>query len=325
MDLFRGLAILAVVLSHLPAPLPFHELVRNGTVYFVFISGFFFAHLYSDDQTVPTFWRKKAKRIILPYLISTIPGILMAGLIGGFDLYFMLMTIVTGTGHGNEPHWFIPFIVLIFVLFPLLRVLQNHGRILLWTTVVSLLVGMFTFHSDKNANPLLNLLHFWGVFPAGMLWHRHRAQLDAWGATHGGKIVICSLLAFLWLLALSILIPPLKMEDVLTGRIIALNYNFLGKLMIIPGVLVVLKKMTDNGGKCAPLKLLSATSFGLFFWHGYVIGLIFHSRLLASPTDTAQVMLFVLLKLIIVLGVVLLFLQVARKLIGAKSVMITGY
>lgn len=129
-------------------------MVRNGTIFFVFISGLFFAHLYRADEALLPFWRKKTTRIILPYLVAAVPGILWVSYLKGLDLKYLLMTLVTGVHRKNDPHWYVPFIVLVFALYPLLRILQRNGRMLSIVTAVSLLVGVFSFRS------ILTLIHF---------------------------------------------------------------------------------------------------------------------------------------------------------------------
>lgn len=325
MDLFRGFAILMVLLTHVRSTPWFYELVHNGTVFFLFIAGFFFAHLYRDDLSLVSFWSKKARRILLPYLISTLPGIIAVYISRGMSSRYLLMTVVTGVGHRNDPHWFVPMILLVFAMYPLLRVLQRNPRALVFATVAMLLVGVVSFRSAGNANPFFSLLHFGGVFLTGMLWSGHRVAIDTVMERHGGKVIAGSLLGFfpLWFLAMAH--PDSNMETVLSGREFAMNYCFLGKLLLIPGILTALKKITDHGWRCAPLAYLGAASFGLFFWHGYVAELIVRNGLVPVVMGNGQAMLYVGAQLTVVVGLVLLLLLVVRKLTGAKSVMITGY
>jgi peptidoglycan/LPS O-acetylase OafA/YrhL len=65
---FRGLAIVLVVLTHIPSPTWSGYLVQNATVFFVFVSGALFSHLYDQNETTLSFWLKKSKRRIVPYV-----------------------------------------------------------------------------------------------------------------------------------------------------------------------------------------------------------------------------------------------------------------
>ena len=83
---------------------------------FVFISGYFYRE--NDEKDIPGFIKRKAKRLLLPYLVcNIITGILVnllhgAGILygGSFNLYNLLIAPFEG-GHQfmlNAPGWFIP-------------------------------------------------------------------------------------------------------------------------------------------------------------------------------------------------------------------------
>lgn len=174
-EAFRGIAITLIILCHLdPSPTWFKYLTQNATVFFVFISGFLFSHLYDEKQTIWSFWFRKAQRLILPYAVATLPGALYVFFIEfkGTWIGYPFWTFVTGVGHLNDAHWFIPFAVLVFSLYPLLRILQRNVEVLMAATACLLLVSVFSFRSANNANPLLNLVHFGGIFLVGMLASR---------------------------------------------------------------------------------------------------------------------------------------------------------
>jgi peptidoglycan/LPS O-acetylase OafA/YrhL len=172
LNAFRGVAILLVILthivilSHIPSPLWLFCLFENATVFFVFISGVLFSHLFDEKESVWSFWYKKTTRLILPYAVSALPGIiyvLIAKSEGG-SVGYVIKTFVTGVHHANDAHWYVPFIVLVFATYPLLQVLQRHRATLLVVTAIWLAVSAFTFRSNFNANPLITLMHFGSVF-----------------------------------------------------------------------------------------------------------------------------------------------------------------
>ena len=83
---FRGLAILMIVAGHIAGLLTFvahpglnaaiQSLTINGSVYFVFIAGFLFQFL-SRKYQYNRYLEKKVKNVILPYVLVSIPAILL--------------------------------------------------------------------------------------------------------------------------------------------------------------------------------------------------------------------------------------------------------
>lgn len=117
----------------------------------------------------------------------------------------------------------------------------------------------------------------------------------------------------------------LRMEQVIADRILDVNYKFMGKLLLIPGILFTFQKMPQSGWICTPLKLLARTSFGLFFWHGYVIVAIKLCYQPAATANDAELMLFVVVQLVLVLTLILPVLLFVRQHLGPRSAMVTGY
>src|SRR6478609_5971512 len=88
---FRGLAILFIVGLHACISLTWEGaplqkkfalvLFNNGTVLFVFISGYLFYHLSKDRFDYKEYLKKKFLYVILPYLFVSIPAL--------FDKFFI--------------------------------------------------------------------------------------------------------------------------------------------------------------------------------------------------------------------------------------------
>ena len=81
-DYFRAVAILFVVAGHSYRPWSINtipekvlgNLIFGGTSLFVFISGFFFHHIFYKNFHYQRFLFKKSKNVLLPYTILTIIG-----------------------------------------------------------------------------------------------------------------------------------------------------------------------------------------------------------------------------------------------------------
>jgi len=133
LDYFRGIAILFVVFGH-SWQSPHGQIydlsqaiMVGGTTLFVFISGFFFAKTYaSRDGSYREFLGKKILNVGMPFVAVTL---VFLGII------FLKLPFTTDTGGGAlrrinnfltfgyiyTSHWYIPFVMLMFLLAPLHR------------------------------------------------------------------------------------------------------------------------------------------------------------------------------------------------------------
>ena len=325
MKAFRGVAIALIILTHISTPRWLYDLVHNATVFFLFLSGFLFSHLHIPKESTWSFWCRNFTRLIPPYLCAALAGIIYISItrVKPVDINYSIRTFVTGTGHLNDVHWYVPLIVLLFAMYPLLRVLQQRQMALLSLTACWLVVGAFSFRSAGNANPWFSVLHFGGVFLAGMAASRYRAPLEEIGARLFWIIVPCSVAIFAITLPSVHVSQSLNMETVMANRVVAADFAFIGKIAIIPAVLLVLKRMTDAEWTLRPLTFLADRSLGLFFWHLYLVNMLnLHvpnhqiPGVLAGP--------FIFAQFTVILGVVSCALYLARKMLGPRIVFLTG-
>lgn len=328
---FRGVAIILIMMTHLEVPDWFLNLVANGTVFFAFISGFLFSYLYDEHTTTRQFLVGKMGRLLLPYAIAVLPGLfyVYATQVQDDWLTYTVQTFATGVGHFNDAHWYIPFISLMFLSYPVLGILQRRPRTLVSVTVVWLLIGVFTFRSASNGNPFYSVLHFGGVFLAGMTMSRYRTQIEAVGARWYWVIIPLSLAGFL---ICNSLIPKkywwVTMEQVVEQRLVALDYLFIGKILLIPATLLILSRLIRLRPLYAVLSLLAETSFALFFWHLYVIHAshsFSHNLLqgLFSSSRLNQIAIFAF-QLLLCLALIVPCVLAIRRILGRRSVYLTG-
>ncbi len=156
-NVFRGLAILLIVAGH---TMQFgnrgtwinntaFEIFTGGTVLFIFISGFLFQYL-SDKYEYKTYMKKKWTNVILPYIITAIPGIILCFTLpveygnpfAGLNPFLQIgIFLTTGRVH-NVPTWYIPMIVIFFLLADVFIVLERK-KILYKLLPLLLLVTIF--------------------------------------------------------------------------------------------------------------------------------------------------------------------------------------
>lgn len=329
---FRGVAITLVMLTHLDTPLWLFNLTSNGTLFFIFISGYLFSHLYNEATTTPRFLVGKIRNLLIPYAVSVLPGLLYVYATQSHENWatYTVMTFATGTGHLNDAHWYVPFISLMFLSYSVLKILQRRPRALVMAAVIWLVIGVFTFRSAGNGNPLYSVLHFGGVFLAGMAMSRYRGQLEEFGFRWFWVIIFVSIAMFLTCYSL---IPEnhwdITMENNLQNRIVAPNYAFTSKLVLIPAVLLTLSRLVRWRAVYKPLSLLADTSFALFFWHMYVIFTVdyFLPNLLQTSPSLSFITCYAipLLKLFLCIALIVPSVIALRRILGKRSIYLTGY
>lgn len=325
-DAFRGLAIILVVLTHMRSTiLPdwYYYLVGNATVFFVFVGGYLFKHLFKPDVSYLSFVQKKLMRLVLPYLIASIPGIIYVIVnTQNYDLWYYIKSILTGVGHYNDTHWYIPFIMLVFLTYPLLRLLAKKTIVLTVLTAVSMAISLFTYRSWGNGNPLLSLVHLYGVFLFGMLYSTHAAQIEAF-LKRFAWLVLPVLLALAGL-SFAFILPSFFyiMEPVWNQGIVALNMFILGKILLIVPILAALRWLIGFKWPRKFFHSLAKKSFGIFFWHTYII--YFYNEYLSAwvPQDNWPVYLLQTGGVFLILY---LFLNLSKRIFGNNSAYLTAY
>ena len=141
-NVFRGLAILLILAGHTMQIGKAGSWVNNisfevfagGTALFIFISGFLFQHLSAKFE-YKNYLSKKWTNVILPYMFTAIPGIILCFTIpelygnpfDGLNPFAQIgVFLTTGRVH-NIPTWFIPMIVIFFLFSHILLQLEKKN------------------------------------------------------------------------------------------------------------------------------------------------------------------------------------------------------
>ena len=187
-EFMRAIAILLVVFTHIPMQnfyidmsentfslqRFFYTLFQNGTVVFIFISGYLFYHL-NQKLDFKKYIFKKAKYVITPYVIiiscclsykylTHSPGIPLFLLDSGYINSFFLSYIYGGWVLG--PLWFIPMIIIFFITSPIIKA-SVDSKYCFYFLAISLTVSFLTLRPWGNYNPLLSFIHFLGIYMLG--------------------------------------------------------------------------------------------------------------------------------------------------------------
>ena len=202
-DYFRGVAILFIVAGHSFGAWPvdtFSEkvlanIVYSGTALFVFISGFFFHHIFYKDFNMKIFMSKKTKNVLIPYLILSTLGFLYFALssksfpfverlistdISSWMDYLLLYVSYLWTGRIMYAYWYIPFIMVMFLLSPLfISYIRLSLAARLTLMVVLLLFSAFFVHRPiLNMSPIHSVIYYIPIYLLGINCSINREQFD---------------------------------------------------------------------------------------------------------------------------------------------------
>jgi len=325
---FRALAIIGVVCAHSlhnftwPAgSLTFQSLdtiFNQSTIWFAFISGFLFQYLLPKYQTTK-YYRAKAKNVITPYLLWSIPALVVALFIIPQDVpssfyegsLFEQAFLFLVTGRHLAPFWYIPTITLIFLMAPLLRLIDAYRLpylILPLLIVLSAYLGrdglLVVFDLPASFSSLAKAVYLLAPYMMGMLASRyHDKIMDLMARLH-------------WvLLALAGTFFYLEIEHYHQQHL----YIYLFKMLTCFSLLYYLRQLDWLLG--TRFKIVADLSFGLFFIHGFVLAALklAHGWLYPGAALPGGTLLSYGLFCAVVILACLAMLKVAKFLLGTNS------
>ena len=174
-DYLRGLAIAAVVLIHVTAPtaiaeetggIIFNQITRFGVPVFVFLSGWglTIAESYEKSANYLSFLKNRLVKLLPEYIVWNVIYYLYANLIEREAI--PIGKFIQGLFWGmNYPHlYFVPLIVMFYIVYPLLTRLGDR----LWGVGLTFVITMTSLIANpniaegftQNQNPLNWLFYF---------------------------------------------------------------------------------------------------------------------------------------------------------------------
>lgn len=265
----RGIAIVFVVLGHVN----YGQYVNargagrffyDGTLIFVFISGFLFFHLIARYDFA-SYMRKKLHHVIIPYLFVTIPVCLLSlayyatdrkwlNDVPDFDnaIYLYTYQITTGATLLN-PLWFVPMITIFFLLSPLLHKTMQSRHF----GAAVILTMAFTMTSTRPGalSPALSFVHWLGIYLFGGYCCKHYGLL----VKNKYPVLIASL-------------TGLAVFHYSGGHTGFINSPHLHKILLTFMFIALFSILETRVERIGILDALAHYSFGIFLLHGYFIG-----------------------------------------------------
>jgi len=299
-DILRGFGILAVILIHVCGGI--HESNLNALVItnmfiamfsgafavplFIFVSGFSLSNTYSGSFSYSSFWEKRLKFIIPPYIIFSIFYLISSnGLNSMHSLHTTFNLLLTQNSNGFL--WFIPLIIQFYLLYPLIiRAYDYFNTISKLKALFGLALSLqilwdtITFGLPLGASiPFVShLLYFLlGIYAARNYEH---VKLNIKNSKIYGlvllSLVFTTLLTYIWLIRFNyiesyIKIPTLNFISTLS---ILLGFLALFMLILVLCIRASLYLTEVNNLFAYVFRSFGRRSFGIYLVHIYFISIL---------------------------------------------------
>ncbi|WP_417761202.1 acyltransferase family protein [Shewanella sp.] len=186
----RGIAIMLIVAGHSiynsgeGFPLLLENLLRGGTALFVFISGYFFHRVFYKRFEFRSFMQNKINNVLWPFLIIS-----FIGLFALIPQWLLLdkhpleqvpldMWYTLRNGYVLYPHWYIPFILVVFLISPLFMEYIKLSAKARWGLLIALsLVAIVVQRPIGNVNVLQSVLYFTPFYMLGICYSQDDTRL----------------------------------------------------------------------------------------------------------------------------------------------------
>ncbi|MGK0270448.1 MAG: peptidoglycan/LPS O-acetylase OafA/YrhL [Cocleimonas sp.] len=294
---FRGLAIIFIYLVHVPkymlsenGEIFIYSFFGNGTFYFIFISGYLFWHLkekYNFTQYIDT----KLKYVVLPYVFVNVPVLIAIGSSKYFvdfhtiDLYsvnlinwFVSDGLIWYLLVGGLSHmWFLPVIIIFFIISPVTYSLAN-SKYFLPVLLCSVVFSVCSFRADVSS-PIYNFLHFYGVYAFGIFIKKNESYIFR----RSGLFVCVFSLLFIIFIYLTCMYESYgddaKYYYPMFSQSFDISYinlnqiqKYFGSIFVFALLFFIERKFKKL--KVTPLDFCAKYSFGIYFVHMYWLVLI---------------------------------------------------
>ena len=330
---FRAVAILVIVAGHAAFTLGrdaeprtmdlLADVLDYGTVLFLFIAGFLFQHL-SASYDYRGYLGRKLRNVILPYVVTLVPGIAFVLWTNRHTdtspLLRVVSILVTGLGTPDYPMWYVPMIALFYLAAPLFIAVVRHPR--LYWVAVPLLVLSTVAQRPPEVQTAAIALYFLPVYLIGMWVGHERARLEPL------LLRIWPALLAVWAGAVLVrfLFSPVHGGDysrgLFSGEYGWVDWMLLMKLVLAFALVGMLQRWEARIGD--RLTFIGDISFTIFFVHVYLLFVftLASVALFGAVPQGTLVSWFALT--VVVVGVAAAGAHVARRILGPRSRLLIG-
>ena len=342
---FRGFAIINIVLVHAVVAAWFaagqpkasiimtisDTLFHDSTLYFAVISGILFTTVLKD-RSYPKFYMSKLKNIILPYIfISVILVLFKVDLFNSTDLQTTISTYVSTLskdlvfGKADFVLWYIPVLLFLFLITPLLDYLMHKNRItkfiFLFIVLAPLLVSRVQMAFDYIIK-IETLIYFTGAYALGMYMGLDMEKNLKWIKDHIKLMmsiaVGCSIILFY--------LTKNEDNNMMIGVTSLIeSVHYIHKICLAGLFMLFFKSLGENQPKW--LLTLANNSFAIYFLHGSILfGNMSIFIYLINKIDVSPLIIILGSLFLLVYSILLsmLIVWIFKKLFGKRSRMFIG-
>ena len=286
---FRGIAIILIVLGHSydlsrwdisnNVEQVFYSLTLNGSVYFVFISGFLYYHIFYQRFEYKKFMLKKTQFVFLPYLLFSLIPILFTVFLGGGGEFlpeglkqqpFLATIWYFATGRISYAYWYIPMAMLLFALSPVINWIIKSDRIL--EVILFLLpISLIIHRPIDNINPIHSLIYFFPIYLIGIWSSINNKRIYAYLRDHRKKLVLILLAIAIGVIQVSVFQQPGNFHKEFWSITVP-DVNLIQKILLCFLFMSVLDLYENKD--ITSMKKTAETSFAIYFIHPFLINAI---------------------------------------------------
>jgi len=298
---FRGIAIIIIVMAHSygiahwniyrnPSTFDklFYSLNLNGSVFFIFISGFLYNHIFFPRFNYKKFMLKKAKFVLVPYLVCSIIPIWYA--VSSIERNFWLDTFFYNNGRNFIPetishqpilsslwflftgravyaYWYIPMIMLVFAISPLINQIIK-SKYLFQVILFLIPISMIVHRPAQNVNPFHSLVYFLPVYLLGIYSSINQKKIYSLLKSNRTKIILLTTAIALGLIQVLIF----KVSGNFNKDFFSISLpdiNLLQKIILCFLLMSILDKFENTDIKS--MKKTAETSFSIYFIHPFLL------------------------------------------------------
>ncbi|WP_339709594.1 acyltransferase [uncultured Kriegella sp.] len=328
MHYFRAFAILNIMMDHVWL-YPVHHDKTNpdailiesareaffggSTIYFIIISGFLFHHL-KFKFTIPKYYISKIKNVVSPYVFFSVLILALTTFLGSVvnsSILDFLASIPNVLIHGTAlgPFWYIPFIIPIFVVSPLLLKIPEKTFIKI-APFLFLLPLLGTRTGTTLSFGLY--LYLFPIYLMGFYLSMNYSLIMSKVSQYRTQLGIIAVLAIIT----TFYFRMESIDDI--NRNLYQSVLYIKNISISMVVLSIMKKNEDKRSRL--LNSLANYSFALFFLHDFInYKVIVVSRKISSLIDYNYTFIWSLIWAIFVIALTWLLCIIGKKITGKYS------
>lgn len=271
---FRAVAIIFIVFAHTLPSLDWSAqpilgrvidaIANESSIFFFFIAGYLFQHLSTRFQ-YKNYLKQKLKTVILPYLILSIPALIIFTLLtqrtGMWSWFYEIPTwqqvvLFILTGKHLTPLWFVPTISLFYIAAPLFIKIDRENPKFYWLIAPLLALSIYLGRNGP-LGPIDKALYLLPIYMMGMVFSHYREQAEKITLKYWIPLLIMTSLGFIGFV-FNWSQPP--------------YYLMVMKAPMVLLLTVALLRWHHAFGN--RLNYIAEISFGIFFIHAYFISAI---------------------------------------------------